>query len=58
MKGQLVEQGSHNQLVAQNGVYAKLVKLQMGANGGSAEDREGDHKEEEVSACARGHCCD
>ena len=29
-KGVLVEQGTHDELYAQNGVYTKLIKLQFG----------------------------
>lgn len=30
-KGELVEQGTHAELIAKNGIYAKLVKMQLGA---------------------------
>lgn len=39
-KGEVVEQGSHTQLLAQNGRYAKLYQLQF-ANGRTAETKVG-----------------
>lgn len=39
-KGEVVEQGSHSQLLAQNGRYAKLYQLQF-ANGRTAETKVG-----------------
>ena len=32
-QGQIVEQGTHNELIAQSGVYANLYALQLGADG-------------------------
>lgn len=31
-KGELVELGNHQQLLALNGVYAKLVRIQLGVH--------------------------
>jgi ATP-binding cassette subfamily B protein len=39
-KGEVVEQGNHNELLQKNGRYAKLYQLQF-ANGTKAETRAG-----------------
>jgi ATP-binding cassette subfamily B (MDR/TAP) protein 1 len=53
-KGRIVEQGTHEGLVAHNGTYAKLVRIQdlaVGAAAGSGSDAE----EEDAAADEKGH---
>ena len=34
-QGEVVEEGGHDELMAADGIYARLVRLQFGGNGGA-----------------------
>jgi ATP-binding cassette, subfamily B, bacterial len=53
-RGQLVEQGSHDELVAKNGNYAKLVRLQSQVPARASIDKLIDHKPDGEAASAAG----